>query len=127
MPSQLLPFLPRAAAGAAILKEKVMSLSIQSLRNVLVALMVGLLVGCAGAFTKTGQALDDTAITAKVKAAMAKDKDVSATGVSVETVKGEVRLSGFVKSSAEKQRAEQLAMQTDGVKSVANGLIVRAE
>jgi hyperosmotically inducible protein len=104
-----------------------MSLSMQSLRNVLVVLVLGLMVGCAGAFTKTGEAIDDSAITTKVKAAMAKDKDVSATAVSVETVKGEVRLSGFVKSEAEKQRAAQLAMQTEGVKSVSNGLMVRAE
>jgi osmotically-inducible protein OsmY len=95
------------------------------IRNVAAVLMLGLVVGCAGAFTKTGQAIDDSAITAKVKAAMARDKDVSATSVSVETVKGEVRLSGFVNSSTEKQRAEQLALQTEGVRSVQNGLIVR--
>ena len=95
-------------------------------RAVLSVLMLALTVGCAGAFTKAGQAMDDTAITTKVKAAMARDKDVSATRVSVETVKGEVRLSGFVASSAEKQRAEQLALQVEGVRSVQNGLVVRA-
>lgn len=103
-----------------------MSFSIASVKNVLAVMLLALTVGCAGAFTKAGQAMDDTAITTKVKAAMAKDKDVSATNVSVETVKGEVRLSGFVKSSAEKQRAEAIALQTEGVKSVQNGLIVRA-
>lgn len=102
-----------------------MRYSITSLRNVLAVMLLALTVGCAGAFTKAGTALDDTAITAKVKAAMAKERDVSATTVHVETVKGEVRLSGFVDSSAEKQRAEQLALQTEGVKSVQNGLIVR--
>jgi osmotically-inducible protein OsmY len=102
-----------------------MSLSI--FRNVAAVLMLGLVVGCAGTFTRAGQAIDDTAITTKVKAAMARDKDVSATSVSVETVKGEVRLSGFVNSSAEKQRAEQIALQTEGVRSVQNGLIVRPE
>ena len=94
-------------------------------RAVLAVLMLALTVGCAGAFTKAGQAMDDTAITTKVKAAMARDKDVSATRVSVETVQGEVRLSGFVNSSAEKQSAEQLALQTEGVRSVQNGLVVR--
>ena len=97
-----------------------------SVRNVLAVMLLALTVGCAGAFTKAGQAMDDTAITTKVKAAMAKDKDVSATSVSVDTVKGEVRLSGFVASSAEKQRAEAIALQTEGVRSVQNGLIVRA-
>jgi hyperosmotically inducible protein len=104
-----------------------MAHSIMKLRNVLAVMLLALTVGCAGAFTKTGQAIDDTAITAKVKAAMVQDKDVPASNVSVETVKGEVRLSGFVKSSYEKQRAEQLALQTQGVRSVANGLVVRAE
>lgn len=104
-----------------------MGYSITSLGKVLAVMLLALTVGCAGAFTKTGQALDDTAITAKVKAAMAKDPDVSATRVSVETVKGEVRLSGFVNSSAEKQRAEQIALQTEGVRSVQNGLMVRSD
>lgn len=102
-------------------------MAITTFRNLFAVVVLGLLVGCAGAFTKTGEALDDTAITAKVKAAMAKDKDVSATSVSVETVKGEVRLSGFVNSSAEKQRAEQIAVQTEGVRSVSNGLVVRSQ
>ena len=99
--------------------------TISSLKTVLAVMLLSLTVGCAGAFTKTGQALDDTAITAKVKAAMAKERDVSATTVHVETVKGEVRLSGFVDSTSEKQRAEQIALQTEGVKSVHNGLVVR--
>jgi osmotically-inducible protein OsmY len=102
-------------------------MKLQALRNVVAVLLLALTVGCAGAFTKTGQAIDDSAITAKVKAAMVKDKDVAAGSVSVETVKGEVRLSGFVKSNYEKQRAEQLALQTEGVRSVANGLMVKAE
>ena len=95
-------------------------------RNVFAAVALGLLVGCAGAFTKAGTAMDDTAITTKVKAAMANDKDVSATAVSVETVKGEVRLTGVVKSDYEKQRAGQIALKTEGVKSVANGLMVKS-
>ena len=102
-------------------------MSLHFLKNLFAAVVLGLLVGCAGAFTKTGEALDDTAVTAKVKAAMVKDKEVSAGNVSVETVKGEVRLSGFVKSDAEKQRAGQIALQTEGVKSVSNGLVVRKE
>lgn len=104
-----------------------MAISMHSFKNLFAVVVLGLLVGCAGAFTKTGQALDDTAITAKVKASMAKDPEVSATSVHVETVKGEVRLSGFVKSNAEKQRAEQIALQTEGVKVVSNALVVRKE
>ncbi len=104
-----------------------MGFSITTLGRVLTVMLLALTVGCAGAFTKTGQALDDTAITAKVKTAMAKAPDVAATAVSVETVRGEVRLSGFVKSEQEKQRAGQIALQTEGVRSVHNGLVVRSE
>ena len=49
-----------------------------------------------------GSYVDDTAITAAVKAKMAEDKSVSATAISVETLKGVVQLSGFAKSEAEK-------------------------
>ena len=97
-----------------------------TVRNVLAVMLLALTVGCAGTFNKAGTAMDDTAITTKVKTAMARDKDVSATSVGVETVKGEVRLSGFVKSSAEKQRAEAIALKTEGVRSVQNGLVVRS-
>jgi hyperosmotically inducible periplasmic protein len=93
---------------------------------VAVGAAVLLLAGCAGAGTKTGQVVDDAAITTKVKASFAKDKDVSATSVSVNTDKGVVRLTGDVKSSAEKMKAERLARDIEGVRAVTNDLTVRA-
>ena len=89
------------------------------------AASLGLMLGCAGAGTKTGAAVDDAAITTKVKSQMATDKDVSATSVSVNTDNGVVNLTGFVKSNAEKQRAEQIARSVSGVKSVNNQLVVK--
>jgi osmotically-inducible protein OsmY len=104
-----------------------MTLSTRTFGSIIAALLLAVLVGCAGAGTKTGQAIDDTAITAKVKAQMANDKDVSAMDVSVNTKEGVVRLSGVVKSAAEKQRAEQVARNVEGVRRVDNALVVRSQ
>lgn len=62
----------------------------------------------------------DTAITAKVKAALAQDKKVSASDISVETNKGEVVLSGFVDSPAQMDQAMKIAKNIEGVSRVTN-------
>jgi hyperosmotically inducible protein len=67
----------------------------------------------------------DAAITTSVKTAFAKDSTVAATSIGVETLDGIVQLSGFAKSAEEKSRAEALAKQSNGVKSVRNNIIVR--
>ena len=53
-----------------------------------------------------GQFVDDTTLTTRVKAKFAEDPTVSAMSISVETLKGTVQLSGFAKSTAERNRAE---------------------
>jgi osmotically-inducible protein OsmY len=73
-----------------------------------------------------GSYVDDTTVTTRVKAKFAEDPVVSAMRISVETMKGEVQLSGFAKSAAEKSAADQLARSVPGVKSVRNDIIVRA-
>lgn len=90
-----------------------------------VTILAVALGACAGAGTKTGQYVDDSTITTKVKTAFATDKTVSAMDVHVETVKGNVRLSGFVKSPEEKRRAEELARSVAGVTGVTNTLTVK--
>lgn len=72
-----------------------------------------------------GSYVDDTAITTAVKAKFVEDKTVDATAIKVETLNGTVQLSGFAKSSAEKSKAEALARNTKGVRSVKNDLSVR--
>lgn len=74
-----------------------------------------------------GTALDDTAISAKVKAALAGDPDVKATDVQVETYRGTVQLSGFVDSPQNITRAVDLARRVDGVTDVKNALIVKSK
>lgn len=72
-----------------------------------------------------GTAMGDSAITAKIKTAFAADKMVSAMAIKVETKSGEVLLSGFAKSDAEKKRAGEIAQTTEGVRNVRNSIAVR--
>jgi hyperosmotically inducible protein len=85
------------------------------------------LLGCAGSNTEksTGDYIDDATITTKVKSQLLADEDTSGTAIEVETFKGVVQLSGFVKSSQEKQRAEQIASSVGGVKRVENKISIR--
>ncbi len=72
-----------------------------------------------------GQAIDDTAITAKVKAAFAESAAVKASQVSVHTRGGVVTLSGFADSLDSKAEAERLAGEVSNVKRVENDVQVR--
>jgi hyperosmotically inducible periplasmic protein len=72
-----------------------------------------------------GAYVDDAAITTSVKARMVEDKNVDAAAIKVQTLNGEVMLSGFAKSSVEKNTAESIAMKVKGVKAVKNEIAVR--
>jgi len=74
---------------------------------------------------KAATAMSDTAITAKVKAGLAAEPDLSALAIKVETDKGVVMLSGFVESKAEADRAEKLAKGVDGVNNVKSTIKVK--
>ena len=82
------------------------------------------LTACAGSPTKesTGERVDDSLITTKVKAKFVEDKEVSARAISVETFKGVVQLSGFANSRMEIDRAGELARSVTGVVSVKNDI-----
>lgn len=75
--------------------------------------------------SSTGEYVDDTVITTKVKAAIIKEPNLSAAEVNVETYKGVVQLSGFVSSAADIRRAVELARAVDGVTSVKNDMRVK--
>lgn len=68
----------------------------------------------------------DSSITTKVKAKFAKDSDVSARKIHVKTKNGVVTLTGNARSDAEKSKAEDLAKEIEGVKSVTNNIKVAA-
>lgn len=96
---------------------------------VLFAAFLFALAGCAGSQTKssTGDLIDDSTITTKVKTALLGDPDVKGTQVSVETFKGTVQLSGFADTAKAKSRAEDLAKRVEGVKAVKNDILVRGK
>ena len=83
--------------------------------------------GCASTSTResTGEFVDDSSITLKVKAAFVKDPVVKAIDVTVETFKGVVQLSGFVNTSGEKAQAGRVAATVKGVTDVKNNIIVK--
>jgi osmotically-inducible protein OsmY len=91
--------------------------------------LLTLLVASGCAVTRgqepVGAYVDDSAITTSVKARYVGNKDVDASSISVETLKGTVMLSGFAKSALEKSTAESIAMKVDGVKMVKNEITVR--
>ena len=70
-------------------------------------------------------ALENGALTAKIKSKMALDDTVKALDINIDTADGVVTLTGTVRSAAERTRAVQLARETDGVKSVVDRLSVR--
>lgn len=71
-----------------------------------------------------GRVAVDSAITAKVKAALLKEQQLKAFDVSVETYRGEVLLSGFVKDDAQRKVALQVASKVGGVTGVKDGLAI---
>jgi osmotically-inducible protein OsmY len=80
--------------------------------------------GCGSTATKegTGEYVDDSVITTKVKTAIFNDSSLKVNEIKVETFKGEVQLSGFVRSQADIDQAVQVARGIAGVKSVKNDM-----
>ncbi|MGG4732192.1 molecular chaperone OsmY [Leclercia adecarboxylata] len=74
---------------------------------------------------KVGNFMDDSSITAKVKAALVDADDIKSTDISVETKKNVVTLSGFVESQAQAEKAVAVAKKVEGVTSVSDKLHVR--
>jgi c(7)-type cytochrome triheme protein len=73
----------------------------------------------------TGEYVDDTVITAKVKAAVLDEPSLKSAEINVETFKGVVQLTGFVGSAADIKKAEAVAKGVNGVKSVKNDMILK--
>lgn len=82
------------------------------------------MVGCASTSKQegTGEYFDDSVITTKVKAAIFNDSSLSAAEINVETYKGVVQLSGFVRSREDETRAVRLARSVPGVKEVRDNM-----
>jgi osmotically-inducible protein OsmY len=90
-------------------------------------LLITAFVACASSrkHESTGQYVDDTVITTKVKSLIAADDFLKSFDISVETYKGIVQLSGFVDSQKAVSKAGQIARSVKGVRDVKNNLIVK--
>ena len=84
-------------------------------------------VGCASTSKQegTGEYVDDSVITTKVKAAILGEPSLKVAEINVETFKGVVQLSGFVTSTALANKAVEVAGKVSGVKSVKNDMRVK--
>src|SRR5688500_10227854 len=101
-----------------------MMLTMKRFSLFITAFLLATFIGCASTSKQesTGQYIDDTTITGKVKAAYVKDPTVKALSINVETFKGVVQLSGFANSQNEISKAESLAREVGGVRSVKNDI-----
>jgi hyperosmotically inducible protein len=84
-------------------------------------------LGCGSTATKegTGEYVDDSIITTKVKTAIFNEPTLKVNEINVETFKGIVQLSGFVRSQADIDKAVEVARGITGVKSVKNDMRVK--
>jgi len=98
--------------------------AIKTLTALTAALVLMATLGCAATRTHeaTGQYVDDSVITSKVKAAVLHEPDLKVSEINVETFKGVVQLSGFVSSREDIKSAIRVASAVDGVKSVKNDM-----
>jgi len=89
--------------------------------------MLVFFVGCAATSKQegTGEYIDDSVLTTKVKAAVFNEPSLKSTEINVETFKGVVQLSGFVNSQADINKAADVARSVKGVKSVKNDMRVK--
>ena len=90
-------------------------------------MLVATFAACASTRTheSTGEYVDDSVITTKVKALIAENDFLKSFQISVETYKGKVQLSGFVNSQDAVTKAGEITNSVKGVKSVKNNLIVK--
>jgi len=97
------------------------------MRFLVVLMMIAAFVACASTPKQegTGDYIDDSVITTKIKSQLANDEFLKSFQISVESRKGIVQLSGFVDSQNAKDKAGQIARGVGGVTSVRNNLVVK--
>ena len=109
--------------NAVLMESLIMKLN-KSISAVFLAIALATTLGCASTATKegTGEYVDDTVITTKVKAAIFNEPSLKSSEINVETFKGTVQLSGFVKYQADINKAIEVTRNVKGVKSVNNSM-----
>ncbi len=102
--------------------------TIKYLSTILVAMMLVTSLGCASSAkqSSTGEYIDDSVITTKVKTAIFNEPTLKTAEINVETFKGVVQLSGFVSSQADINTAVTVTRAVEGVTSVKNDMRLKA-
>jgi osmotically-inducible protein OsmY len=90
-------------------------------------MLIATFAACASTRThsSTGEFVDDSVITTKVKSLLAADDFLKSFQIGVETYQGAVQLSGFVNSRQAIDKAVEITRSVEGVKSIKNSLIVK--
>lgn len=86
------------------------------------------LIGCTNSYHQesTGQYIDSTVLTAKVKSKLLTDQRVKGLPITVKTYKNTVQLSGFVDNVYQKRRAVEIASNVAGVEHVQDFLVIKS-
>lgn len=94
---------------------------------VTITLLFLALFGCAASSTQesTGEYIDDSTITAKVKTAIFNEPTLKSAEINVETFKGSVQLSGFVSSQADINTVLELTQNIKGVQNIENSMMIK--
>jgi osmotically-inducible protein OsmY len=105
-------------------------MAMRSLRGfaiVVLPILLASALGCGSTQTQegTGEYIDDSVITTKVKTAIFNEPTLKINEISVETFKGVVQLSGFVRSQKDIDKAVEVARGITGVKSVTNAMRIK--
>jgi osmotically-inducible protein OsmY len=97
--------------------------------TIILAVAFTTMLGCASSSNHegTGEYIDDSVITTKVKAAVLNEPTLKSSEVNVETYKGVVQLSGFVNSEADITKAADVARSVKGVTSVKNDMHLKTK
>lgn len=102
---------------------------LKTISTLILAVMFATLLGCASTSKQesTGEYIDDSVITTRVKTAVFQESTLKSAEINVETYKGVVQLSGFVNSAADINKAVEIARSIKGVASVKNDMRVKGK
>jgi osmotically-inducible protein OsmY len=94
---------------------------------IVLLMLIATFAACASTRTheSTGEYIDDSVITTKVKSLLAADDFLKSFQIGVETFQGTVQLSGFVNSQKAVDKAAEIVRSVKGIKSIKNNLIVK--
>lgn len=101
---------------------------LKTISTLILAVMLATVLGCASTSKQegTGEYLDDSVITTKVKAAVFNEPSLKSAEINVETFKGVVQLSGFVSTADDINKAVEITRSVKGVTSVKNDMRVKS-